>query len=466
MMKKAAIMYTNFKTYLFIVFGLISLFGSVLAVSQTQIEEISGQFEDGTYWLAMKPENWNGTLLLNLDGAGYRSGNAVPVRRIRAFEQWLFRQGYAMGGITREPVSYDFIQAGAYLMDVRDLFIREWEEPARTLAVGTSRGAFAVRMNLELYPEIFDGGFMTAGGGGGEIAVLNNKLNSVFVMKTLVNPDSPMRLVNIDTQAENAAWAALVDEANATAQGRARLAFSAAMQQLATWAVPGAAKPEAGDYEAQLDQIAQVMAFATAIPVRGGIENIARGNVSWNTDADYEDLLNRSGRREMVEYFYLQAGLSLEDDLATLANTPRISANAGAIRRIEPMMTYSGRIQDPLVNLDNDDVVDPAPDKLAYLDTLRNAGSDHLFRLIWTDIAGHATHSGLEMAVGFSLLIDRIDSGQWKDISLPSLYALATEIQAANTDLDMGEVHFFNPGPLPQPLNSWDISSWGSYQPK
>ena len=122
--------------------------------------------------------------------------------------------------------------------------------------------------------------------------------------------------------------------------------------------------------------------------MRGGIERIARGNVSWNTDSDYEDLLNRSGRREMVEALYNSAGLSLAGDLELLANTPRISANAGAIRRIEPMMTYTGRIQDPLMNLDNDDVVDPAADKLAYLDTLRNAGTDHLFRLIWTDIAG------------------------------------------------------------------------------
>jgi hypothetical protein len=451
--------------FIFIISASIGLTGSLPASAQSNIDEISGQFEDGTYWLAMKPDNWNGSLLLNLDGAGFSRGGAAPVRRIRAFEEWLFAQGYAMGGITREPVSYDFIQAASYLMDLRDLFTQRWGEPQQTLAVGTSRGAFAVRMNLELYPDVFDGGFMTAGGGGGEIAVLNNKLNSVFVMKTLVNPDSPMKLVNIDTAAENAAWEALVNEANSTPQGRARLAFSAAMQQLATWAVPDSQKPAADDYDAQLDQIAEVIAFATAIPVRGGIEGIARGNVSWNTDSDYEDLLNRSGRREMVEYFYDKAGLNLEDDLRVLANTPRISANAGAIRRIEPMMTYSGRIQDPLLNLDNDDVVDPAPDKLAYLETLRNAGTDHLFRLIWTDIPGHAQHSNIEMAVGFRLLINRINTGEWQDTSVPALRRLAMEIQA-ETNIDLGEYKFFDPGPLPTALNSWDISNWGTYQPE
>ena len=80
-------------------------------------------------------------------------------------------------------------------------------------------------------------------------------------------------------------------------------------------------------------------------------------------------------------------------------------------------MTYTGRIHDPIVNLDNDDVVDPAPDKLAYVATLKAAGTDHLFRLIWTDIPGHARHSDLEKAVAFTVLIDRLDSGQWQDTS-------------------------------------------------
>ncbi len=372
--------------------------------AQESVDEISGMFNDGTFWVATKPENWNGTLLLDLDAAGFlRPGAGQPVRRNSTFNDWLYSQGFAIGGITREPVSYDFIQAADYLMDVRQHFIQRWNEPERTLALGTSRGAFVVRMNLELYPDIYDGGFMNAGGGGGEIAVLNNKLNSLFVLKNLVNPDSPLALVNIDVQVENAALIELVDEANSTPQGRARLAFAASMQQFALWATPSKPKPAQDDFEEQLNQIAENIAFATAVPVRGGIERIARGNVSWNTDSDYEDLLNRSGRREMVEALYNSAGLSLAGDLELLANTPRISANAGAIRRIEPMMTYTGRIQDPLMNLDNDDVVDPAADKLAYLDTLRNAGTDHLFRLIWTDIAGHARHSSLEKAVGFTL---------------------------------------------------------------
>ena len=76
----------------------------------------------------------------------------------------------------------------------------------------------------------------------------------------------------------------------------------------------------------------------------------------------------------MVEALYAKAGLNLKDDFETLAKAPRIKADPGAVRRAEVMMTYTGRIQDPLVNVDNDDPVDPASDKLAYVQTLKEAG--------------------------------------------------------------------------------------------
>ena len=399
-----------------------------LASAQEPVEEMSGTFADGTRWSVRKPANWNGTLLLDLDGAGM--GPRPPAARPPAatgpavFNDWLLTQGYALGGTTREPVGYDFPKAAAWLVDVRAHFIEKWGEPKRTIATGGSRGAFVVRMSLELYPGIYDGGMMSAGGGAGEIAVLNNKLNSLFVLKTLLAPDAPLTLVNINVAAENRALAELVATANSTPQGRARLAFAAALQQFAPWSSRNKPKPGPNDYEAQLDQIAENFAFATAVPVRGGVEKIAGGNVSWNTGVNYEELLKRSGRQAMVAALYEKAGLSLKGDLATLAAAPRIDADPGAVRRAEPMMTYTGRIQDPLVNVDNDDPVDPASDKLAYLQTLKNAKTADHFRLLWADQPGHGGQSNLDRAVGFTLLINRLDTGKWGDTSLPALRKL------------------------------------------
>ncbi len=166
----------------------------------------------------------------------------------------------------------------------------------------------------------------------------------------------------------------------------------------------------------------------------------------------------------MVEALYKKANLNLADDLNTLAEAPRISANPGAVRRAEPMMTYTGRIQDPLVNVDNDDPVDPASDKLAYVQTLKNAGTDHLFKLLWADRAGHGGQSNLDRAIGFSLLIERIETGEWGDTSVESLRVLGEKI-IEETEVELGEFSLFDPGPLPEPLNTWDVSNWGSYQP-
>lgn len=439
-------------------------------VEAAAVEEISGTFDDGTHWLARKPENWNGTLLLDLDGAGFlarsegSASQAKPVRRPNPFDDWLFEQGYALGGTTREPVGYDFPKAVDHLLEVRRLFAEKWGVPKRTIASGGSRGAFVVRLSLELYPGIFDGGIMYAGGGAGEIAVLNNKLHALFVLKTLVDPDSPLTIVDVvDVEKEMRALNELLAKATATPQGRARLALAAAVQQFALWVSRGKPKPNPTDYEAQLDQIAENFVFAMAIPVRAGVERVAGGNVSWNTDADYAQLLRRSGRTAMVEALYRKAGLSLEQDLRTLATAPRIRANPGAVRRAEGMLTYTGRIEDPLVNVDNDDPVDPASDKLAYIRTLQRAGRAHLFQLLWSDSAGHGGPTHLDRAVGFALLIRRLETGSWGDTSLPALRMLATEIKRATT-VDLGETTLFDPGQLPEPASEWDVTHWGTYR--
>ena len=303
---------------------------------------------------------------------------------------------------------------------------------------------------------------MSSGGGAGEIAVLNNKLNTLFVLKTLVDPEAPLKLVNIEPEAENAALIALVAKARATPQGRARLALAAEVEQFALWTSRGKAKPAPTDYDSQLDQIFENYVFGSAPPVRAGVEKVAGGNVSWNTGVDYAALLRRSGRAAMVEALYRKAGLDIAADLKTLAATPRIKADPAAVRRAEPLMTYTGRIRGPVVEVDNDDPVDPASDKLAYRRTLERAGTAGLFRLLWADGAGHGGQTPLDRAVGFRLLIDRLDTGRWRDTSLTALKALASEI-ARTSPVDLGRSTLFDPGSIADPATTWDASNWGSY---
>jgi hypothetical protein len=79
-----------------------------------EAESISGAPPDGTRWGMSKPGNWNGTIILDLDGAGSRS---------KSYRDWLLSQGFATGGTQREPVGYDFVKAVDNLIAVREQFI-------------------------------------------------------------------------------------------------------------------------------------------------------------------------------------------------------------------------------------------------------------------------------------------------------------------------------------------------------
>ena len=425
------------------------------AIFPQSTETISGTLPDTTTWRVHKPASWNGTLILDLDGGGANTSNPV---------KWLLAHGYAYGGTTRGACGYDFPHCVDNLLIVRKTFIEKFNEPTRTLALGSSRGAFVARLALELQPKIFAGALIYSGGGAGSVAVLNAKLDAVFALKTLVNPQAPLPLVNIaDVQAANAALTALLNEARATPQGRARLALAASFEQFARWTDAKSPEPAPTNYEAQLDQIAASFVFANPAVVRQGVEKVAGGNVSWNNGVNYQRLLEQSGMKAMVAALYRKAGLDLRADLAKLANALRISADLKALAKIEPLVTYTGRISAPIINVDNDDPVDPAPHKLAYLATLKRARTDHLFRMCWVRGAGHGGQTELDRVAGFVALIHRLDTGRWGDTSATAMNALATKL-AGETELPLGAATFIEHQP-PKPLRTWDQSNWGRYKP-
>ena len=449
----------NFKRIIKFIYCAILSFLIWFAFAQAQPSHdpaiISGKLEDGTGYRVNKPENWNGRLILDLDGA------AQP----RGFTQWLLDQNYAQGGTSRSNCGYDFPQCVDNLVEVRLLFAERFGAPKLTITTGSSRGAFVARLALERYPKLFDGAMTSSGGGAGSIATFNSKLDAVWALKTLVNAQSMLTLVNItDVVDENAALSALLKEATATPQGRARLSLAAAFEQFALWADPRAPEPTRTDYEVQLDQIATQFVFANPPTVRAGMEAVAGGNISWNDGIDYRRLLEDSGRKEMVAALYRKANLNLDSDLATLEKTARISADPAALSRAEPLMSYTGRISGPIIVVDNDDPVDAAPLKLAYAETLKKAGTLDFLRLCWVHGAGHGGQTDIDRAAGFVSLIKRLESGKWPDTSPAAMNALAEKL-AQGTLLRLGSPTFFDCNP-PVPLRTWDKSNWGSYKPR
>ena len=428
-----------------------------IELSQAQLAPepltISGKLVDGTSYRVTKPENWNGTVVLDLDGG-------IPPTR--GFTRWMLDHGYAQGGTTRGACGYNFPQCVDNLVEVRRLFGERFGLPKRTIITGGSRGGFVARLALERYPKLFDGAMTGAGGGAGSIATMNSKLDAVWALKTLVNPKAPLRLVNItNVQEENAALTALLNEAIATPQGRARFTLAAAYEQFPLWSNPRIAEPAATDYEAQLDQIASSFVFANPPTVREGMEKVAGSNIAWNDGIDYRRLLELSGRKDMVAALYRKANLDLDSDLATLDRTERISADSAALKRAEPLMSYTGKISGPIIVVDNDDPVDPAPLKLAYMETLKKAGTLDLLRMCWVHGAGHGGQTDIERVAGFVSLINRLDAGKWSDTSPAAMNALAEKL-AKETPLQLGAPRFFESKPV-MPLRTWDQSNWGTY---
>jgi len=454
----------------------VALFMGLVATASAQVsyDTITGTLsDDGTQWAMVTPKPlalWNGTIILDLDGNSVRQSLSSTVK-------WLLAYGYAYGGTTRSPVNYNFVKAVDHLVTVRQAFINYYGlTPSRTIAWGLSRGGFVGRLSMEFHPEIFDGAIVMAGGGAGEIAVLNSKLDSLWVLKTLVNPESPLKIVGIPntpaaTTAETAALTDLVKLADSTAAGRARLALAAAVEQFAPWTVSGSAEPAPDDYDAQYAQLVWSLpvvglnyVFSNPVVVRAPIEELSGGVVSWNHGVNYTGMLIRSGRLAFVKAMYNKAGLSLWADLVTLRDAPRIMADPKAVAKAEKIMSYTGEINGPIINLDNiGDPVDPPSMKIAYNDTVRIAGNNKLLRIVWVRRAGHGGQSDLEKVAAFVTLINRLDTGKWGDTSADGMSALAQMI-ASETNLFSSVETLFIKYQSRKLLRPWDVSDWDSYK--
>ena len=436
------------------------------AATAATTEVISGTLADGTPWRVAKPTPWNGTIILDLDGFA----NANPTSP-SVIQTWMTEHGYAIGGTTREPVGYRFRQAVDNLLAVRDAFTARFGTPARTITMGGSRGGFVSRIAMEMYPQIFDGALLSAGGGAGEIATFNSHLDGLFALKMLVDPNAPIPLANVTNPfADNAAINALVREAMTTPEGQARLGLAAAFEQMPLWALGPAPATDAASWIQQIGGelnpiVGTVFGFANPAQVRQGIERAAGGNPLWNNGVNYTELLARSGRSQLVRDLYDAAGLDLRADLETLADTPRVTADPAALAVAEEQMAYTGEISGPVIVVDNiGDPVDSEAYKEAYERTVSSAGNKRLLRSTWVASAGHANQTVLERLAGFVKLIERLDTGKWSSTSADAMAEAAAQIDA-ESDLSLGASRFIDYHPL-KPLREWDGKDFGRYDPE
>ena len=427
---------------------------------------ISGFLSSGSRYVVEVPDAWNGVLLLFSHPVPVGQGEP-PWEPGEPLVSNLVANGYAVAGSANTifwPLELAFTDQPALL----DVATRAVGEPRHTIASGMSIGGIMTAGLVQLFPDRLSGALPMCGNLAGAVSNHNRELDIGFVVKTLLAPDSPLKLVDIANTEPNLTLALTVlHEAQATPAGRARLALAAAVGNIPGWHDPTSPEPAQDDFDArQRNQFAWFddVGFLVFFMARKQIEMQAGGNPSWNTGVDYGELLATSINRNVVEALYESAGLDLDDDLERLASEPRIEADPAAVAYLERHIVFNGDLGGvPVltVHSDGDGLVTPDNEQ-AYAEVVEHAGQQDLLRQLWVHRGGHCTFTFAEILTALDVLLERIDSGTWPCLEPDTLNTAAARLGPESHALHSGDpippgFFDFQPWPYARPYDMRDV---------
>lgn len=398
---------------------------------------IEGTLDDTTAYRFVVPDDWNGTVFVDLDFAS---------RSVGATEQALIDDGAAYGGTTRNVTGWDLAGAVENQVEALEAFAAAAGEPRHAIAMGSSMGGNIAATVGELHPDRFDGVLAMCGGLSGTVSQWNQKLDTVFVLSQLLDPEGVMPVTDIpeDIPAAQQGWVDFLAEAQQTPEGRARIGLAAAIGQLPAWSL-AIADPDPSDpaqYQEAwfgalagdpLPYIGQAMSSRRTSTIQYG------GLPSWNVGIDYAEQLRKASpeARRVVAGLYEEAGLSLDDDLAAVNAGERIEADPDAVERFAAAYEFTGDISVPTLTLNNlGDQISTVAQQSAYEDRAKKAGNASLLRQTYVASAGHCAFSDAEKVAAAELLLDRLETGRWGG------GWNAVHMNRAAEALDMGDARF------------------------
>lgn len=377
-------------------------------------QRIDGRHAQGSRWAIDMPANWNGTLLLWSRGYGSGPQEQPPETAPRGLRDGLLAQGYALAASNYTGPEWALQEAPRDQLEVLDAFEQRFGKARRTLAWGNSMGGLVSIALAERHAARIDGALPMCGSVSGSVGMLNTALDGAFAFKTLVAPDSDIRVVDIDDDRRNTARVeTALAQASQSPQGRARVVLAAVLAHLPSWTDPASPEPANGDHDAVAEQLQRSFLRGVFLP-RTDQERRAGGVTSWNTGIDYAAQLQRSGRLALVEHHYRKAGLDLQADLARLAAAPRIAASPSAVAYMRANYVPSGRPGVPVLTMQTtgDGLTVPATHG-SYARAVRDAGYGAKLGQLWLRGAGHCTFSAAETLAALRTLEQRVDGGRW-----------------------------------------------------
>lgn len=396
-----------------------------------------GALPSGGAWAIDVPDPWNGTLCVFSSGYGEAGSGRVDNAGDPVTREHLLALGYALAGTRAATAGW---VVGDTLVDqvaVVAEFRARVGAPDVTIAWGRSMGGLIAAALAQVAPDTFDGAVALCASLAGPVPMLNQGLDAAFVATVLCGDGDDIALVGVeDDVVRSQRGRRLVERAASSAAGRARLALASAVAQLPTWTSDNLLshraeppEPAPGEVETMLALQRSVFPLVAFSP-RADLERRARGNFSWNDGIDYTAQLQRSGLADLVDQAYVRAAgaASLEDDLARVADTSRITRDDDAVRFMEQNLTPDGFIGVPVLTVSlTGDFAPTVSQASAYADVVAEAGCSTLLRQAYVHAPGHCSaFSVAEILTAVKRLDDRARHGEWRGVDADALNAEAS----------------------------------------
>jgi pimeloyl-ACP methyl ester carboxylesterase len=383
---------------------------------------LCGSLADGATYLIEVPAHWNQTLFL------YSHGYVIPGRDNPAEDVgdpvtggWLLSHGYALAGSSYSSTGWAIEQALPDQVATLGVFADQVGEPRHTVAWGHSLGGIITAGLIQRYPNRFSAALPMCGVLAGGVATWNTALDGAFAFQQLVDPS--VQITGITNPLANLAGAkSAAAAAQATPQGKARLALAAALGDTPGWFTSLSPEPAANDFASQeANQFLwdDNVDFPFIFAFRAELEARAGGNPSWNSGVNYVRQLAKSADQREVRALYSAAGLSLGADLQKLNSAARVSADPSAVRYLARNISFTGKIGIPVLSIHTvgDGLVIPQNEQ-AYASVVRKAGRSFLLRQEFVSRAGHCAFTPAETITSVRSLLNRMRTGHWQDGAL------------------------------------------------
>ncbi len=395
----------------------------------------SGVLQDGSLYEFQLPTHWNGILFLYSHGYVVKGdlNPAVDAGDIYT-GAWLLDHGYAVAGSSFASAGWDVAQAET---DQKDLLLQfsaiTGRSPSEVIAWGHSLGGLITVELAQLYPNKIAGAVSFCGVVSGGAPIWNVDLAAMVAIKKLLGPKSKLQLVNITHPSQNLALAeSLVNNAQKSPSGRARIALVAAIDGIPGWYNPSSSQPNSVSAQERAQyQWLTINDLPFFADYRAELEKRAGGNFSTDVGFNFSTALLRSPSLSEVRQLYDQAGLRLTSDLNELSKIKPIYAGNGPSQYLERYSAVSGKLSIPLLTMHTTgDGLVPDSTESVLKQLVSSQGDQSMLRQLTVSRAGHCTFSASETIVALKAMLYRIHTGRWPNLSPSYLNSQADEFSS------------------------------------